>query len=114
MRLSVTSPAPMTWVVINDPVPAGTTIMGRGLGGDSALAQADERRSGAADLAYKEQAFDALRAYYSYAGQGEWSIDYTYRLNTAGTFQLPATRVEALYKPEMFGGLPNATLVVHP
>ncbi len=114
VRLSVTSPAPMTWVVINDPVPAGATIMGRGLGGDSALAQADERSSGNADLAYKEQAFDALRAYYSYAGQGEWSIDYTYRLNTAGTFQLPATRVEALYKPEMFGAQPNATLVVHP
>lgn len=114
VRLSVKSPAPMTWVAINDPVPAGATIMGRGLGGESALAQSGESSTGGAYLAYKEQAFDGLRAYYSYVSQGEWSIDYTYRLNTAGTFQLPATRVEALYKPEMFGALPNATLVVHP
>lgn len=114
VRLSVKSPAPMTWVAINDPVPAGATIMGRGLGGESALAQSGESSTGGAYLAYKEQAFDGLRAYYSYVNQGEWSIDYTYRLNTAGTFQLPATRVEALYKPEMFGALPNATLVVQP
>ena len=30
------------------------------------------------------------------------------RLNQAGTFQLPPTRVEALYAPEMFGEMPNA------
>jgi len=28
-------------------------------------------------------------------------------LNNPGRFELPATRVEALYAPEMFGELPN-------
>ena len=36
------------------------------------------------------------------------------RLNQGGRFELPATRVEALYAPEMFGELPNAPLEVAP
>jgi uncharacterized protein YfaS (alpha-2-macroglobulin family) len=34
-------------------------------------------------------------------------VEYTLRLNQAGKFQLPPTRVEALYAPEMFGEIPN-------
>ncbi len=30
-------------------------------------------------------------------------MEYTLRLNQSGTFQLPPTRVEALYAPEMYG-----------
>jgi hypothetical protein len=32
----------------------------------------------------------------------------------AWAFDLPATRVEAMYVPEMFGELPNATVEVTP
>jgi alpha-2-macroglobulin len=35
--------------------------------------------------------------------KGQWAVKYTVRFNNAGTFELPATRVEALYAPEMFG-----------
>jgi uncharacterized protein YfaS (alpha-2-macroglobulin family) len=41
-------------------------------------------------------------------------VEYTVRLNNPGTFLLPATRVEALYAPEMLGECPNATMVVEP
>ena len=34
------------------------------------------------------------------------------RLNNAGDFALPPTRVEALYAPEMFGEVPNARIKV--
>jgi len=44
--------------------------------------------------------------------KGSWSIEYTLRLNNAGVFQLPPTRVEAMYSPEMFGELPNAAVQV--
>ncbi|KJU85298.1 Alpha-2-macroglobulin family, partial [Candidatus Magnetobacterium bavaricum] len=40
--------------------------------------------------------------------KGSWSVDYVVRLNNSGVFQLPQTRVEALYAPEMFGEIPNA------
>ena len=35
-------------------------------------------------------------------------------LNNPGHFQLPPTRVEALYAPAIFGESPNAPVVVHP
>ena len=35
-------------------------------------------------------------------------------MNNPGSFGLPATRVEAMYAPEMFGEAPNAQVVVLP
>jgi len=46
--------------------------------------------------------------------KGSWSLDYTVRLNNPGTFQLPATRIEAMYAPETYGESPNAPWVVKP
>ncbi len=112
VHLEIDAPADMTWVVIDDPVPAGAAMMGSGLGGETVIAQQGEETKGRARLAFKEHAFDGMRAYFSFVRQGTWSLDYTYLLNAAGTFQMPPTRVEALYKPEMFGVLPNETFVV--
>ena len=39
-------------------------------------------------------------------------MEYTVRLNNPGVFNLPPTRVEALYAPEMFGEAPNAPVQV--
>jgi uncharacterized protein YfaS (alpha-2-macroglobulin family) len=36
------------------------------------------------------------------------------RLNQDGLFQMPPTRVEALYAPEMFGEAPNAPWEIRP
>jgi hypothetical protein len=55
-----------------------------------------------------------MRAYFEYIARGKFTIEYTMRLNNEGAFNLPQTRVEALYQPEMFGEFPNAKMVVHP
>ena len=52
----------MAWVVVSDPVPAGATLLGSGLGRDSAIATRGERREGRAWPAYEERGFDACRA----------------------------------------------------
>ena len=39
-------------------------------------------------------------------------MQYTLRLNNVGDFALPASRVEALYAPEMFGEAPNGRVKV--
>ena len=62
--------------------------------------------------AYEERTFDVFRAYYRYVPKGRFTVEYTLRYNNAGSFQLPATRVEAMYAPEMFGERPNATVSV--
>jgi len=43
-----------------------------------------------------------------------FEIVYKLRLNNAGTFKLPATRVEAIYMPENYSELPNSTWKVVP
>jgi hypothetical protein len=103
----------MTWVVANDPVPAGATILGSGLGRDSRLMTQAESRKGPWPV-FEERAFDGFRAYYEFVPKGKWALEYTLRLNQDGEFNLPPTRVEALYAPEMFGEIPNEPIKVGP
>ncbi|HEY6097224.1 MAG TPA: alpha-2-macroglobulin family protein, partial [Candidatus Deferrimicrobium sp.] len=108
VRLELESQADRTWVVVSDPVPAGATILGSGLGRDSTLlAQGEAKGEWWTWPAFEERSFEAFRSYFEYVPKGKWTVEYTVRLNNPGTFLLPATRVEALYSPEMFGELPN-------
>ena len=113
VRLIVDAQSDMTWVALSDPIPAGGTVMGSGLGRDSALATQGERQEGIWP-AYVERRFDAYRAYYEWMPKGRHEIDYTVRLNNPGSFQLPPTRIEALYAPDSFGEAPNAVVEVKP
>lgn len=110
IQLEIEAQSDMTWVAVNDPVPAGVTILGSGLGRDSAIMTGGERCN--CRLVFDERAFDAYRAYYDYLPKGKLVVEYTVRFNNEGSFRMPPTRVEALYAPEMFGEAPNATLKV--
>jgi uncharacterized protein YfaS (alpha-2-macroglobulin family) len=112
VTLEVEASADMTWVAITDPIPGGATILGSGLGRDSEIATQGEARSGAGWPAFEERSFEAFRSYYQYLPRGKVQLQYTLRLNNAGHFALPPTRVEALYAPEMFGEAPNAPVQV--
>lgn len=120
VHLDIDAQSDMTWVVVDDPVPAGATILGSGLGRDSQTAVLGENRNDRNDEnaphtawpTFVERGFDAYRAYYEYVPKGRLSIEYTVRLNNAGTFGLPPTRVEALYAPSAYGAWPNAPVVV--
>jgi hypothetical protein len=114
VSLEIDAQADMSWVVVNDPIPAGATLLGNGLGRDEAIARGGEKQDGRAWLAYEERSFEAFRAYYRYLPKGGLKIDYTVRLNNPGSFGLPATHVEAMYAPEMFGEAPNAQMLVKP
>jgi hypothetical protein len=112
VHLDIDAQSDMTWVVVDDPVPAGATILGSGLGRDSQVATTGERSQDGAWPAFVERGFDGYRAYYDFLPKGQFSIEYTIRLNNVGTFGLPPTRVEALYAPSTFGVLPNANVIV--
>jgi hypothetical protein len=114
VSLAIDAQSDMTWVVLDDPVPAGARILGGGLGRDSALLAAGERREGDAWPAFEERRFDAFRSYWRFVPKGELAIEYTLRFDAAGRFELPPTRVEALYAPEMFGEVPNPAIEVEP
>jgi uncharacterized protein YfaS (alpha-2-macroglobulin family) len=116
VRLAVESDQEMSWVVLNDPIPAGARLLGEGDGRDSRIAGMGEREGAKGENrawpAYIERTFSAFRAYYAYVPRGKFYIDYTVRLNNTGEFSLPATRVEAMYAPEVFGEAPNGKVVV--
>ncbi len=112
VRVEVDAQSDMTWVVVSDPVPGGATILGSGLGRDSAIATRTEKRAGDAWPAFEERSFEAFRSYYEYMPRGKTVIEYTLRLNNPGKFALPPTRVEAMYAPETFGELPNTAVEV--
>jgi alpha-2-macroglobulin len=114
IKLSIDAQADMTWVVVHDPIPGGATLLGSGLGRDSALSTEGEQQDSRGWLAYEERSFEAFRAYYRYLPKGPLVLEYTVRLNNPGDFGLPQTRVEAMYAPEMFGESPNARWVVKP
>ena len=110
VRVEVDAQADMTWVAVSDPVPAGATILGSGLGRDSAIVT--EGTNNKAWPVYEERAQEAYRAYYEYVPKGKLVAEYTVRFNNEGHFHLPPTRVEALYAPEMFGESPNSAVTV--
>jgi hypothetical protein len=114
VRLEIESDADASWVAVSDPIPAGATILGRGLGGDSQLLAGGERASGWAWEAFRENSQEAHRRYYEWVPKGSFSLEYTVRLNQVGEFGLPPTRVEALYAPERMGELPNPPIEVLP
>jgi len=112
VHLDIDAQSDMTWVVVDDPIPAGASVLGSGLGRDSQIATAGERRTGWTWPAFEERMHTGYRAYYEFVPKGRFTVEYTVRLNNEGRFALPPTRVEAMYAPEMFGEVPNAGVTV--
>ena len=84
-------------------------MLGSGLGHDSQIATSGEKRTASfagGRPAFEERSFEAFRSYYDYLPKGVVKMEYTVRLNNAGHFEMPATRVEAMYAPEVFAELP--------
>lgn len=113
VTLELEAQSDLSWVVVDDPVPGGATILGKGLGRESSLlTQGEHGPRGRAWLAYEERRQDAFRAYYQFVPKGTWTVEYTVRLNNPGRFVLPPTHVEALYAPEIFADYPNPPVEV--
>ena len=116
VHLEIQAETDMTWVVVDDPIPAGASHLGIGLARESQIATSGENENSQNYLwpDYAERAFSDFRAYYEYVPKGSFAIEYTIRINQTGTFQLPPTHVEALYEPAMLGELPNEPFTVSP
>jgi hypothetical protein len=118
VQLEVEAQSDAAWVVISDPIPTGASILGSGLGRDSALAKQGEKSDGdgwwCPCRAFTERSFEAYRDYFEYVPKGPFRIEYTMRLDQDGRFELPPTRVEAMYAPESFAELPHEAIEVAP
>ncbi len=123
VQLEIDAVEGRTWVVVADPLPAGASVLGSGLGGDSEIAQvasnataAGRSNDGPSTIwpTHVERTPDQWRAYIGALPRGRHLLSYTVRLSNAGRFALPPTRVEAMYAPDSFGEVPNAVVEVKP
>ncbi|MCW5890519.1 MAG: hypothetical protein KIT14_08200 [bacterium] len=112
VRLELDAQGDMGWVVVDDPIPAGASHVGTGLGGDSAMLAAQGADVNAEEPTFVERGFAGWRGYWAWLPKGRTVVEYVVRLGQPGTFQLPPTRAEAMYAPELFGEIPNPPWVV--
>lgn len=94
VTLRIKAKAPQTWVVVEDPIPTGASIL------QSTFATSVERKS------------ELIRFYFDWFSAEEQVVEYTLRFNQSGTYPLPVTRVEAMYSPDVFAELPESSWLV--
>jgi alpha-2-macroglobulin len=102
--------AGLGWLGIDDPVPAGATV----LGGLSKLGAVSESAQTWQGYRYIERTFTNVRSSFEWASKGKHSFTYELRLTTPGKFALPPTHAEAMYAPEVNGQLGNAVFEIEP
>ncbi len=110
VTLTVEATAERNWVVINDPVPAGATVIGA-LGGQSEMLAEGGETTGS-QPSYVERGRDSWRGYFAWLPRGTHTVTYVMRLNAAGRLQLPPSKVEAMYSPEIRAAVPNSPMVI--
>ncbi len=111
VRLTLAARADTAWVALTDPVPAGATILGGGLGGRSELLDAGSGDAGQPP-AWVERRTGAWRAYWQQLGSAPVTVEYRIRLGSVGRFSLPPTRAEAMYAPDIHAVLPGSRITV--
>lgn len=118
IEITVVAKASQPWVVIRDPIPAGASHLGIGLDGASNILNRfpvsqknqDEIRNWPTE--YEEKSQSQFISYAAYLPKGTYRTSYRVRLNSAGEFKLPPSRIEAMYSPESFGEIPNENWTV--
>ncbi|MCC6953578.1 MAG: alpha-2-macroglobulin, partial [Deltaproteobacteria bacterium] len=111
--LTVDPRADRSWVVVDDPVPSGASILATG-GKRTSMVADGAQNTQSTYPTFEERAYESYRSYYEYLPRGTHTASYLLRLNTPGEFLLPPSRVEAMYSPEMFGEFPNERFVILP
>lgn len=111
IRITVEAPVERNWVVVNDPVPPGATIIGN-LGGQSSILGSAASGGEGVQPSYVERGNDAWRAYFEWVPRGRFVTEYAVRLNGTGNFNLPPSRVEAMYSPDIRAQIPNSPVTV--
>ncbi|MCP3734144.1 MG2 domain-containing protein [Sphingomonas sp. RP10(2022)] len=110
VTITVDATAERNWVVVNDPIPAGATIIGD-LANQSQMLGEGGGGEGV-QPSYVERGNDSWRGFFAWVPRGRFTVSYAVRLNGAGRFSLPPTRVEAMYSPTVRAQLPNDPVVV--
>lgn len=110
VTIEIQADSDKTWVVVEDPIPPGSLPLGRGFGRESIITQEGKVGDTSFYLSFEEKTLSQYRAYFEYLPKGTHTLEHSFRLNHSGNFQMPSTRVEAMYSPETHAEWPNETV----
>jgi hypothetical protein len=128
VELTIETPSPREYVVIDDPLPAGLEAVDSSLLGtasyqsiDSSETSADADRRGRsaswygrAPLTRQELRDDRVLFFADAMPAGIFHYRYLARATSIGTFASPPARIEEMYTPETFGHSGAVTVAVVP
>jgi hypothetical protein len=125
--LTIETPSPREYVVIDDPLPAGLEAVDSSLLGTSSYqalgpneTSAEDRRDhrpswyGRAPLTRQELRDDRVLFFADTMPAGIFHYRYLARATSIGTFASPPARIEEMYTPETFGHSGAVTVAVVP
>jgi len=92
LKLNINLKSKLNMGGIRIPMPAGVSIL--------------NVESSEVPFDFEERTEQEWRGYFNHLPKGQYNIEITLRLNQPGDFEIPGTRMEALYSPDIFGELP--------
>lgn len=110
VTLTVTTRQDRPFVVVDDPVPAGFEIVNTSFKTTGQNLDDDNGRNWYFN--HTEQRDDRALFFADYLPAGIHTITYLVRVTSYGTFQMPATKVEQMYEPEVYGQTSSAIVTV--
>jgi len=129
-EIVVVTPSPRTFVVVDDPLPAGFEAIDARLATSSKSLDVDAVESRSEDGAdgsdgddeggyypsdfIREVRDDRVLFFVDHMAAGLYRYRYLARATTHGSFVLPPTRAEEMYAPEVFGRTAGASISVVP
>ncbi len=117
VTVTVSTKKDRTFVALEDPLPAGWEIVDPSFaveGEEDARADSSQGGYGAdwGTFQRAERYDDRIQVFADFMAKGEHTWSYLIQATTPGKFHVPATAVEAMYQPEVFGRSASGTAEV--
>ncbi|MDD3762027.1 MAG: alpha-2-macroglobulin family protein [Nevskiales bacterium] len=116
VELSVDVPAQMSYVVVDDPVPAAIEPLNPDLANAAGLDLEAALNGGAYPYPFyhRELRFDAVRHYADWIEAGRYRLVWFGQVTASGTFAVGPAHAERMYAPDVYGNSASARVIVDP
>ncbi len=103
VRLTISTNQFRSFVVVDDPLPAGFEIVNTSFQTTAQNLDRDNNNDYNWNFNHRELKDDRALFFADNLPAGAHTLTYLVRVTSFGTFQMPSTRVEQMYEPEVFG-----------
>jgi alpha-2-macroglobulin len=111
VTVSVIAHQDRSYLVVEDPVPAGFEVVSTAFQTTAANLQNDQPYYSV--FTHVERYDDRVAMFANYVPAGIHSYTYLVRAVHSGTYAMPSTRAECMYEPEVFGLTTSGTVTIH-